>query len=200
VGRTANISARAVAVAVVSAVLGACGGGDTGSSTENCGGVIGLAAPPCTCTSWTNYVIPTSDFYPNWPGELPDWAGPLVLVPDLSTSPPHAPVKAGVSFKLSVAVLLRRPFDCNQGFESTAISWSSSDPTVASFQGLSGNVAIFVARNPGEARLSAGNLVAPGRRIEQVGLSTCSTSGGTGSLQDGFVCTSRVPLTIRVVP
>ena len=52
---------------------------------------------------------------------------------------------------------------------------------------------------PGTARVTAGNLVAPGGRVVQAELTTCNR-GATGSLQDGFVCADRVPFPIRVVP
>lgn len=182
----------AAAVAIVSGA--ACGAQPPSSPDYGCGGAApGLQAPACTCTSWTNYVIPTSDYVTG---------DPPVLVPDWSTFPPQALVKVGQRFSASHAVLVRRPFDCNQGSASGSIVWSSSDPSALALEGVSTSGlggAIFVAIAPGAARVTAGNLVAPGGGVVQADLTTCNR-GATGSLQDAWICVDRVPLPIRVVP
>ena len=191
--------ARRRACARVAAVLAivsgaACGTQPVPSPDYGCGGAApGLQAPPCTCTSWTNQVIPTSDYVTGVPP---------VLVPDWSTFPPPASVRVGQRFSVSHAVLEQRPFGCNQGYASGSIVWSSSDPSVLAFEGASTSGlggASYVAIALGMARVTAGNLVAPGGRVVQAELTACNR-GATGSLQDGFVCADRVPLPIRVVP
>ena len=182
----------AAALAIVSGA--ACGTQPVSSPDYGCGGAApGLQAPPCTCTSWTNQVIPTSDYVTGVPP---------VLVPDWSTFPPPASVRVGQRFSVSHAVLEQRPFGCNQGYASGSIVWSSSDPSVLAFEGASTSGlggASYVAIAPGMARVTAGNLVAPGGGAVEAQLTTCNR-GATGSLQDGFVCADRVPLPIRVVP
>lgn len=182
----------AAALAIVFSV--ACGTQPVSSPDYGCGGAApGLQAPPCTCTSWTNYVIPTSDYVTG---------DPPVLVPDWSTFPPQALVKVGQHFSVSRAVLARRPFECNQGSASGSIVWSSSDPSVLAFEGVSTSglgSASFAAIAPGTARVTAGNLVAPGGGVVQAELTACNR-GATGSLQDAWICVDRVPLPIRVVP
>jgi len=111
-------------------------------------------------------------------------------------------VRVGQRFSVSHAVLEQRPFGCNQGYASGSIVWSSSDPSVLAFEGASTSGlggASYVAIALGMARVTAGNLVAPGGGAVQAELTTCNR-GATGSLQDGFVCADRVPLPIRVVP
>jgi hypothetical protein len=180
--------------AVLAIVAGTACGGQSDSSSDECGHAApGLQAPDCTCTSWTNHVVPTSDYAAG---------GPPVLVPDWSAFPPQASVKIGQRFSVSHAVIQRRPFDCNQGYASGSIVWSSSDPAVLALEGTpAGGLAdaVFLAVAPGTARVSAGNLAAPGGGVAQAELTTCNR-GATGSLQDGFICADRVPLPIRVVP
>jgi hypothetical protein len=191
VHRSRSVAVGAVVLAV--ALVGACGSQPGTISTGDCGGVIGLAAPPCTCTSWTNHVIPTSDLVPG---------GVAVLVPDWSTVPPHADVKVAQRFAVSAVVIGRRPFDCNQGYSSNNVAWSSSDPLVLALDGMgtgARNDAFFVATAPGTARVAADNLTAPGGRVVRAELTACNR-GATGNLQDAFICADRVPLVIRVVP
>ncbi len=180
--------------AVLTTISGAACGAQPDSSVDHCpGSAPGLQAPDCTCTSWTNHVIPTSDYAAG---------GPPVLVPDWSTFPPQASVKVGQRFPVSHAVLERRPFGCNQGYASGSIFWSSGDSSVLAFESApTGGLAdaSFVAIAPGTARVTAGNLIAAGGGFVQVELTTCNR-GATGSLQDGYVCADRVPLPIRVVP
>ena len=59
--------------AVLAIVSGAaCGTQPVSSPDYGCGGAApGLQAPPCTCTSWTNYVIPTSDYLAGGGGGMP---------------------------------------------------------------------------------------------------------------------------------
>ena len=90
----------AAAVAIVSGA--ACGAQPVSSPDYVCGGAApGLQAPACTCTSWTNQVIPTSDYVTGVPP---------VLVPDWSTFPPPASVRVGQRSSVSHAVLEQRPF------------------------------------------------------------------------------------------
>jgi hypothetical protein len=171
----------------------ACGGSGSDPGSESCGGAIGLSVPPCVCRSWTNHVIPTDEPL----GSVVTQA----LVPDWSTSPPQASVKVGTRFSVSAVVIQKRPQDCNEGVSSNDFTWSVSDPAVLSFEGrgTSPREALFRAAAPGTSRITAQGLPAPGSSRTSAELSVCNR-GATGSLYDGFVCSNRVPLLVRVVP
>ncbi len=191
---TARMRVAGMALAAALTLLAACGGGSSESpSTDDCGGVIGMQAPPCTCTSWTNHVIPTSELLS---GGVP------VLIPDWSGFPPRADVKAGQRVSVSAVTIGKRPFDCNQGYTSNSVVWSSTDRSVLSLESVGTGArqdASFVAAAPGTATVAADSLLMPGGLVGRAELTVCNR-GATGSLQDGFVCADRVPLVIRVVP
>jgi hypothetical protein len=189
------MSRQSVALAAVLAMaLASACGTQPDASQDYCSlGALPGPPPDCTCTSWQNYVVPTSDYVTG---------GPPVLVPDWSTFPPQASVRVGQRFSVSHAVLVRRPFGCNQGYASGNVVWSTNDPSVLAFESApTGGLAdaIFEAIAPGTSRVTAGNLVTPAGGVVQAELTACNR-GATGSLQDGWICTDRVPLPIRVVP
>jgi hypothetical protein len=125
-----------------------------------------------------------------------------VLVPDWSTSPPLAVVKVGVRFSVSAVVIQESPYQCNQGATSNDFNWTASSPSALLFDGLGPGTprqAFFRAVSPGTSRVAAEGLLVPGGGTARVELTTCSF-GATGSLQDGYICSNRVPLVISVVP
>ena len=187
-------AARLACVAAAAILAGAgCGSGVNTPSPESCGGVIGLGVPACTCRSWTNHVIPTGETSVGDNG---------VLVPDWSTSPPQASVKVGVRFSVSAVVIQEQPYQCNQGAMSNDFTWAATDSSVLVFEGKttpSSRGALFRAAAPGTSRVTADNLLAPGGGTTRAELTVCNR-GATGSLQDGYICSNRVPLVIRVVP
>jgi hypothetical protein len=168
--------------------LAACGGG-SGPDVfdDSCPGAAGLAGPPCPCTSWTNYVLPSNESSGTGPSLSIDW----------SSTPAVATIQTGQRLEVSALASQKRPFSCNiDPWQSTNPSWSSSEPAVLGVERAEGRRALLLAVAPGSARVSAGNLPTSRGGVEQVDLTACRPPA-QASLWD--VCTSRAPLVIRVV-
>ena len=170
-------------------VLGSSCGGQQRTADACPSGGLGLGAPPCTCTSWTNYVGPAACGGP----------GCVQLRPDLSTMPARAVVKVGDRLGAGSGHNGTQPEGCNEGNWNNRPTWSPTDPSVLKFDSVQPptstfSVAQFMALAPGVATVAVEDVLTPSGQAERVRLTACSQETALGA------CTSRVPLDIVVVP
>jgi hypothetical protein len=104
-------------------------------------------------------------------------------------------VKAGGRFQVVQTAVDLQPSGCNQGYGRGTVR--STAPSVLAYQGNGDNVywSVFAGSTPGEATLEAIDLPTPSGGRQTVPLTVCSQPGAAE-----LTCSSRVSLSIRVVP
>ena len=180
---------RSVSVLVLSMLLlcSSCGSGSL-PKEETCSPGIGLAPPPCPCTSWTNYVEPTCCSCRDC----------VRLEPNFATVPAQAVLKVGQRFQVGSGHVRTQPKGCNEGNWNNLPTWSSTDPSVLRFelaQPADYSLGQFVALAPGVATVAVEDVLTPSGQPERVSLTACSQRDAFGGCVG-----SRVPLDVVVVP